>query len=276
MLSQHSTPYRRVSIGGDLCAIRNVLKKAEGRRQKIEANPLEGDSNPSQPSATKSLIWKKLPTLAPLPSTLCRLPSAFLMKRNLLFLVPVVLFPLSCSLFSSTANALPGESAETVAAWMNANPTLRPEIGQGLRVTKRDTAAMNFTFQASVLPPGRVTPPEERGIIRSERMTFYDKINGVTFNRLREALRAIYDPIIYQDYDRARVVYEYPTPQLIDLARRQNRPLLAQQQGELRLGERYAYWLEVTKIDGDKAYNGQVTVFLRDDVDKLASELRDR
>lgn len=217
---------------------------------------------------------------------LCATPSAFTtqnsrgekrkVKRNLLFLFPVFLFPFSVFLFPATANALPGESAEAVAAWMNANPTLRPGIGQGLRVTKSDTAAMNFTFQASVLPPGRVTPPEDRGTIRSERMTFYDKINGVTFNRLREALRAIYDPTIYQDYDRARVVYEYPTPQIIDLARRQNRPLLAQQQGELRLGERYAYWLEITKIDGDKAYNGQVTVFLKNDLDKLESELRDR
>ncbi|MEW6495012.1 MAG: hypothetical protein AB1589_21210 [Cyanobacteriota bacterium] len=180
------------------------------------------------------------------------------------------------SLFPSTANALPGQSTNTVVAWINANPTLRPGIGDGLRVTKSNTAAQNFTFQASVLSPGRITSVKNRGIIRSERMTFYDKINGVTLDRLRESLRVIYGPGIYEDYNKSRLVYDYPVPETIDLARRQNRLLLAQQQGELRLGERYAYWLEITNTDTGKAFNGQVTVFLKEDVDKLEAQLRDR
>jgi hypothetical protein len=188
----------------------------------------------------------------------------------------LLLLPFYGLLWCTAANALPGQSTETVAAWINANPTLRPGIGDGLRVTKSSTPAQRFTFQASVLPPGRITLPRNRGIIRSEQMTFYDAINGVTLDRLKESLRAIYGPTIYQDFDRAQLVYEYPTPQVIDLGRRQNRLLLERQQGELRLGERFAYWIEITKTDKDQALNGRVTVFLKEDLDKLEAELRDR
>ena len=185
-------------------------------------------------------------------------------------------FPFSFSLFPATANALPGQSTNAVAAWINANPTLRPSIGEGLRVTKSNTAAQRFTFQASVLPPGRVAPPQDRGTIRSERMTFYDSVNGVTLERLRESLRVIYGPTLYEDFERSRLVYDYPVPETIDLSRRQNRRLVEQQQGELRLGERFAYWIEITKTDSDKAFNGQITVFLKQDLEKLEAELRNR
>jgi hypothetical protein len=71
-------------------------------------------------------------------------------------------------------------------------------------------------------------------------------------------------------------VYSYPAPETIDLSRRQNLTLLAAQQGELRLGERYAYWMDVTKTKNGKAFNGQLTIFLKEDLDKLATELRNR
>jgi hypothetical protein len=187
-----------------------------------------------------------------------------------LLLVPFYLF-----LFTSTAKALPGESVVTVTSWINAHPTLRPGVGDGLLVTKSSTAAQRFTFQATVLAPGRVTSPRDRATIRSERMSFYDTINGVTFDRLRESLRVIYGLEIYQDFERARIVYDYPVPETIDLARRVNLPLAAQR-GELRLGERFAYWMEVTQTDTGKAFNGQLTVFLKDDLDKLEIELRER
>jgi hypothetical protein len=198
-------------------------------------------------------------------------PPHLLPNPQFLLLVPFYWF-----LFTSTANALPGQSTETVTSWINANPTLRPGIGDGLLVTKSETAAQRFTFQATVLPPGRVSFPIDRGRIRSERITFYDKINGVTLNRLKESLRVIYGPTIYQDFEQARVVYDYPVPETVDLARRQNLPLLAQQQGKLLLGERYAYWLEVTQTESGKAYNGQLTLFLKEDLDKLETELRNR
>ena len=180
------------------------------------------------------------------------------------------------TLGGNRADALPGQSTDTVVAWINAHPTLRPGIGDGLLVTKSNTAAQRFTFQASVLPPGRVTFPRNRETIRSERISFYDMVNGVTPDRLKESVRVIYGPVIYQDYERARLVYDYPAPETVDLARRQNRPLLAQQQGQLLLGERYAYWMEITRTDSGKAFNGQLMVFLKEDVDKLETELRDR
>lgn len=177
---------------------------------------------------------------------------------------------------AKSADALPGQKTEEVTAWINSNPTLRPSTGDGLLVQKTNTAAQRFTFLATVLPPGRVTFTKDRGTIRSERFSFFDMINGVTPQRLKESLRVIYGPDIYQDYDRSRIVYEYPTAQTVDLARRQRLPLLAAQQGELRLGDRFAYWMEIVQTKTGKAYNGHMVVFLREDLDKLETELRDR
>ncbi|MEW5857291.1 MAG: hypothetical protein AB1861_07915 [Cyanobacteriota bacterium] len=177
---------------------------------------------------------------------------------------------------TKSADALPGQKTEEVIAWINSNPTLRPSTGDGLLVQKTNTAAQRFTFLATVLPPGRVTFTKDRGTIRSERFSFFDMINGVTPQRLKESLRVIYGPDIYQDYDRSRIVYEYPTAQTVDLARRQRLPLLAAQQGELRLGDRFAYWMQIVQTKEGKAYNGQMVVFLREDLDKLETELRDR
>lgn len=180
------------------------------------------------------------------------------------------------ALGTGRADALPGQKTEEVSAWINANPTLRPSVGDGLQVQKYNTAAQRFTFQATVFPPGRVTFTRDPGTVRTESFSFYDMINGVTPERLRESLRIIYGMDIYQDYERAKLVYAYPTPETIDLSRRKNLPLLAAQQGELRLGERFAYWLEVTQTPEGKAFNGKVTVFLREDLDKLETELRNR
>lgn len=181
---------------------------------------------------------------------------------------------LGCS--SGSANALPGQKTEEVVAWINANPTLRPGIGDGLIVRKSNTPAQRFVFQATVLPPGRVTFLRDKGKIRTENFSLYDMINGVTPDRLKESLRAIYGLDIYQDYEQAQIVYVYPSQETIDLSRRQNRPLLAARQGQLRLGDRYAYWLEVTENPNGKAFDGRMTIFLKEDLDKLELELRDR
>ncbi|MFP5270118.1 hypothetical protein [Coleofasciculus sp.] len=179
-------------------------------------------------------------------------------------------------LIANPAQALPGQTVETVAAWIAAHPTLEPGIGDGLVVTKHNTAAQRFKFEASVLPPGQITFPTNRRIIQSEQISFYDMINGVTPERLTESMRVIYGPAIYQDYQRAKLVYAYPTPETIDLARRQNRPMLVARQGELLLGDRFAYWLEVTQTENGKPINGRITVFLPEDLDKLEVELRNR
>lgn len=187
-----------------------------------------------------------------------------------------LLISLIWGLTGNPVQALPGQTVETVAAWIAAHPTLEPGIGDGLVVTKSNTAAQRFKFEASVLPPGQIAFPTNRRLIQSEQISFYDMINGVTPERLTESLRVIYGPAIYQDYQRANLIYAYPTPATIDLARRQNRPMLIARQGELLLGDRFAYWLEVTRTENGKPINGRITVFLPEDLDKLEVELRNR
>lgn len=174
------------------------------------------------------------------------------------------------------AVALPGELADSVTAWIQGHPTLRPASGEKLLVRKTDTAAQRFTFQASVFPPGRAAFPTKSETIRTEQISLFDMINGVTRPRLEESLRVIYGVGIYQDYVRSRVVYAYPNQPALSQAQNQVTPLLASLKGELRMGDRYAYWLEIAQTQPNVAYTGQVTVFLKSDVEKLEAELRQR
>ncbi|BAB76820.1 hypothetical protein ACN23B_25690 [Anabaena sp. FACHB-709] len=174
------------------------------------------------------------------------------------------------------ADALPGQSTEEVGTWIKAHPTLRPRAGEKLFVQKSDTAAQRFTFQASVLPPGKVGFTKDRSVIRTERIAMYDAINGMSLQRLQESLRVIYGLDIYQDFKRAQVVYEYPNESAINSARLAKTPIREALKGELRVGDRYAYWLEVAQPRNGKAFTGQMTVLLKNDLDKLEAELRNR
>lgn len=179
-------------------------------------------------------------------------------------------------LFDTKANALPGQSTEEVATWMKAHPTLRPSRGEKLYVQKSDTAAQRFTFQASVLPPGRIAFTKDRSRIRYERLAMYDAINGMSFQRLQESLRVIYGLDIYQDFKNAQIVYEYPNQSAINSARFAKTPIREALKGELRVGDRYAYWVEIAQPRNGKAFTGQMTVLLKSDLDKLEAELRNR
>lgn len=178
--------------------------------------------------------------------------------------------------FNSQANALPGQRTEEVNTWMKAHPTLRPKSSERLFVQKSDTAAQRFSFQASVFPPGKVLFIKDRSRIRSERIAMYDAINGMTFDRLKESLRVIYGLDIYQDFNRAQVVYKYPNQSAINAARFAKTPIREALQGELRVGDRYAYWMEIAQPNTGKAFTGQMTIFLKTDLDKLEVELRNR
>lgn len=172
--------------------------------------------------------------------------------------------------------ALPGQTADEVAAWIQANPTLRPGLGERLLVRKSDTPAQRFTFLASPIPPGLATPIGPIGLIRSEKISLFDLINGVSRDRLEESLRVIYGLDIYQDYAGARTVYQYPTPEMVAAGQRQNEPLLSLLQGELRLGNRYAYWVEVANTRGGRPQTGHISVLLPQHLDTLEAELRNR
>jgi hypothetical protein len=180
------------------------------------------------------------------------------------------------TLFNSQANALPGQSTEEVGTWIKAHPTLRPNRGEKFLIHKTDTAAQRFSFQASVLPPGKVGFIKDRSKIRNERIAMYDAINGMTLERLQESLRIIYGLDIYQDFDRAQVIYEYPNQSAINSARFAKTPIREALRGELRVGLRYAYWVEIAQPQNGKAFIGQMTVLLKTDLDKLEAELRNR
>ncbi|EKQ67408.1 hypothetical protein OsccyDRAFT_3671 [Leptolyngbyaceae cyanobacterium JSC-12] len=175
-----------------------------------------------------------------------------------------------------SAHALPGQTADEAASWIQANPTLRPASGERLLVRKSDSPAQRFTFQALPIQVGRAATGFGGSVIRTEELALFDMIKGITFFRLEEALRAIYGPAIYQDYAQATKVYNYPTQGVIGQAINRNTPLLAATQGEVRAGDRYAYWLEITRRPDGFAYAGRLTVFLREDLPKLEAELKRR
>ncbi|WP_017304158.1 hypothetical protein [Spirulina subsalsa] len=170
--------------------------------------------------------------------------------------------------------ALPGERTEAVAAWIAANPALRPILSDGLTVQRTDTAAQRFLFRASVFPPGRLTALGNPGIIRSQSFFIYDQINGVSIERLEQSLRDIYGVNIYRDYDRADTVLYYPTSEALEMSRRLNLPGVYAKQGELRVGVRYAYWVELNRDQEGNSHSGKMTIFLKADLDKLTLELQ--
>ena len=195
-----------------------------------------------------------------------------------LAIAPIALFSWIAvgTFINTTAQALPGRSTEDVGAWIKSHPTLRPRTGEKFLVRKSDTAAQRFTFQASVLPPGKITFSRDRSTIRTERIAMYDAINGMSLSRLKESLRVIYGLDIYQDFQRAQVIYSYPNQSAINSARFARTPIREALRGELRVGGRYAYWVEVAQPRQGKAFTGQMTVLLKKDLNKLESELRNR
>jgi hypothetical protein len=179
------------------------------------------------------------------------------------------------SFSGQSASALPGQTIEEVAAWIQAHPTLQPASGETLLVRKSDTPARRFIFEALTVSPVRAEP-DRGGLIRMEQMLFFDRINGVSQSRLENSLQVIYDADVFEDYQRARVVYRYPTPETFNAAQNRRSPLLESLQGEVRRGDRFAYWLEIAQTENDTAYSGQVTVFLIEDIEKLVLELQSR
>lgn len=164
--------------------------------------------------------------------------------------------------------ALPGEPVRTVEAWIQGNPTLHPQPGERLVINRTDSPALRFNFQASVFPVSGVAPIQGTSLIRTERFSFFDLINGVDSNRMEESLREIYGPAIYVDYRRALPLFSYPNS---DTTVSVNPEVLLQ--GEVREGDLYAYWLEIASDETGVAYSGRMAVFLKEDLPKLLEQL---
>ena len=173
-------------------------------------------------------------------------------------------------LWAPSAQALPGESVETVAAWIAAHPTLRPGPNEVLVVNRAETPARRFTFRATIFPvTGLVPGIQLQRIIRTEQITLVDTVEGTSAKRLEESLRAIYDANLYSDYQLATVVYSYPNsfspfPTNDAILR----------QGELRVGDRYGYWLELTANQSGFVYSGTLAVIDQADMPRLQARLQ--
>lgn len=179
-------------------------------------------------------------------------------------------------LIASPASAIPGQTTDEAAAWMQSNPTLRPNRGEKFLIRRNNTVVQGFSFSASIVPPGRIGKSPINRVIKSETLTLFDMRNGVTIPRLREAVRSIYGIDIAQDFDQAQIVQTYPNDQKIAQAVQNGDAQTAALQGELRQGERFGYWIEIAQTDNGLAYSGRLTVFLKPDLDKLAAELKTR
>jgi hypothetical protein len=200
-------------------------------------------------------------------------------------------------LAAAPALALPGQTVEEVLSWMQSNPTVRPKSGERLTVRRSNSAAQRFIFEASLFIPGTFAKgARDDGRIHSESLKLFDMQNGVTQARLEESLRAIYGLEVGGDFDRATVVQRYGadptipstttrttsrttsstttktpkwTPKLVNKPRRQD-----YLRGEVRQGERFAYWIEVAQTEEGKAYSGQVAIFLVDDLESVLAKVR--
>ncbi len=161
--------------------------------------------------------------------------------------------------------ALPGESVEEVANWIYTNPLLPDGRRGSLRVSRSDIPGQRLTFVASKTLPtqGGLGIGETR--IRSEWIEILDYRNGVTSDRLVEALRGIYGLDLYQDYRNAELVHDYTV-----LAREEGTIV---QRGQLWRGDRFGYWLKITEQDGEDPVLGQLTVILLDDLAAIQADL---
>lgn len=168
---------------------------------------------------------------------------------------------------------LPGHSVNEVKTWMQGHPTLRADSREGLRVHRADVPSRRFTFQASVFPVGGFQQAGENTVwssannqpnfstIRREEFTLVDYDEPVTITRLENSLRIIYGPDTYADYRRAQSLYSYTAE-------------TSAIQGEVRLGNLYAYWIELTPDANGVATTGKLNVILPDDVNRLQNYLQ--
>ncbi len=176
----------------------------------------------------------------------------------------------------SIAQALPGQGSDEVLLWMKSNPGIRPSTGEKLTIRRNNGPSQRMSFEASLLAPGRITPLNSGGRIRSETLTLFDMLYGVSEARLEESIRSVYGLAVHRDFQKAQVIYSYPTPIAENQALKANQPIAAALKGELRRGDRYAYWTEILRNREGLNYGGKVVVFLAEDLPKVEGEIKGR
>ena len=182
---------------------------------------------------------------------------------------------LPCWFSAAPSYGVPGYSVDEVKTWMQGHPTLRADRREGLRVHRADVPSRRFTFQASVFPIGGLglssnsagqlsssSPQRDLSKVRREEFILVDYDEPVSLERLEDALRTLYGPDMYADYRRARATYEY------------SGSVNNRLQGEVRVGNLYAYWIELTSDTNGVVTTGKLNVILTEDVDHLQSYLQ--
>ena len=178
-----------------------------------------------------------------------------------------------CCWLPAPGHALPGYSVDEVKTWMQGHPTLRADRREGLRIHRADVPSRRFTFQASIFPVGGFRRTDDNAalsspsrnqdfsVIRREEFVLVDYDEPVTLMRLEESLRTIYGPDIHADYRRAPAGYIATET--------------TNSQGEVRLGNLYTYWIELTVDTNGVATAGKLNVLLSEDTDRLQSYLQE-
>ena len=179
----------------------------------------------------------------------------------------------------TAAAALPGQSVDEVAAWMQAHPTLRAEPRERLSLRRSDTPARRYTFHASVIGPGTGTgdpgdsllrSSRQPVMVRSEKFTLVDMVNGVSVTRLEDAMRSLYGAEVYADYRRSQSALIYSSSRPEDWGTQRAA------QAQLSEGNLYGYLIEVMPDTDGTLSTGSVTVMLKADTPSLAEALRNR
>ncbi|MBD2114614.1 hypothetical protein H6F59_22545 [Nodosilinea sp. FACHB-141] len=166
--------------------------------------------------------------------------------------------------------ALPGQTVNLTESWIRNNPTLKPAPSDRLAINRLVAPGQRFTFQASVFPISGVSPNQDPRQIRSERFSLSDHANPITVDRLDESLRAIYGQEIFNDYRQATVLLRYPARG--SRTNSTDNPNLVLR-GEVRQGERFAYWQEIAYDRAGTAYLGRMAVFVKEDLPTLQTQL---
>ncbi|MBE9062446.1 hypothetical protein [cf. Phormidesmis sp. LEGE 11477] len=182
------------------------------------------------------------------------------------------------TVFAGSAKALPGQTIDEAAAWMEAHPTLRALRSEGLSIRRESTPARRYTFHGSVFPPGGGSGESllvrrhsgEPVVIHSEKLTLVDIVSGVSIPRLEDSLRSIYGAEIFADYRRAESLLVFSTD------RPEDRGTDGLMRSHLLEGDLYGYLLELMPNEDGELQTGAVTVMLKENAAALAENLRDR
>ncbi|MEM8505472.1 MAG: hypothetical protein AAF716_20255 [Cyanobacteria bacterium P01_D01_bin.1] len=184
---------------------------------------------------------------------------------------------LGSTVFTRSAWALPGQTINEAAAWMQAHPTLRSHPSEGLSIRRESTPSRRYTFHGSVFEPGGGSGESllvrrhsgEEVVIQSEKLTLVDIVSGVSIPRLEDSLRSIYGAEVFADYRRAESLLVFSTGRLED------RGTVRAMRSQLLKGDLYAYLIELMPNEDGALQTGAVTVMLRENASGLAESLRE-